>query len=96
MDKEFTADKIDWKPYLIIFLTISIFLTYFTTSKLTREKTITEIYNKIDEQYIACANSCKNSLYPAWINIRQGTAECACLAIDNGNQTDNRLSTENN
>jgi len=37
MDKEFTADKIDWKPYLIIFLTISIFLTYFTTSK-TGEK----------------------------------------------------------
>ena len=97
MDEEFTIDKIDWKTYLIIFLTILIFITYFATSKITKDKIIKEIYDEMDKQYIACANSCGNLLEPAWINIRHGIAECICLnIIYNGNQTDNRLSTGDN
>ena len=45
MDEEFTIDKIDWKTYLIIFLTILIFITYFATSKITKDKIIKEIYD---------------------------------------------------
>ena len=90
-------EEIDWNMWAITILFILLITTFFATKSAVRTQTINEIYDEIDRQYLDCVNSCGNLLHPAWINIRQRNAECVCLNIlDDGNQTDNKLSIGDN
>jgi len=97
MSEEITIEKKDWKIWVIILLVILIIATFFITKNITKKQTISEIYDTIDIQFNACAKSCDIVSIPAWINIKDGFAECRCLQIiDDGNKTNNQIPTGNN
>lgn len=87
------SEKPDWKTYVIFLLLSILFATFFITKNTTRKQTINEIYADIDARFNDCAKSC-GLLEPIWTSIRKGIFECYCL--DNGNQTNNQISTGDN
>ena len=81
---------------MFILIGILVIGTFFTTKQIVRKQTINEIYNFIDVQFSQCIEQC-TGLMPSWVNIRNGIAECYCLAVlDDRNQSNNQLSDGNN
>ena len=91
MSEEFTVPS---KIVLIIIITTLIagVSTFFITKDITEKKILEESEERFSQgmniAYAQCAQLCAPKI-PAFVNIINGTAQCMCLEINDGNTTSN-------